>query len=122
MKEMIDNILEHSNDSNMNYSDYFVNLIIDNKINSIDELDNYEKYEELDTKLANAYKRVKKNLYKYDSLDYKESLKLDELLNEYSSLENNEDKIKYIIKMFNILSYDPIFYKQTYYMIINEEI
>lgn len=121
MKNLINNILEHRTESNKDYLDYLVDIIKDNEINTIDELDKYESINDIDRKLLNAYNVVKKDLYKYDSLNYAESLELGKLMDEYLNYDTNE-KIKSVIKMYKILSLEPIFYKESYNLIINNQL
>ncbi|NLC48018.1 MAG: hypothetical protein GX758_01480 [Tenericutes bacterium] len=122
MRELIDKLLDHTTDVNENISDYLVNKIIDNKITSLDELYNCENIIDCEEKLKKAYQKVKKNTYKKDMLDYKTTLEIERLEDKYKELNNKEERIKYIIKMFSILKYEPIFYAQTYTMIINNEL
>lgn len=122
MKELIDNLLNHTTDFNVDVSDYLINKIIDNRINNLEELDSCEIKIDISEKLEKAYIKVKKNIYKHDMLDYKTTLEIEKLESEYKELNNEHEKVKYIIKMFNILKYEPIFYVQTYSMIINNEL
>ena len=126
---LIEGLQKHVNNDNIYYIEELANIIIEEKINSIEELKEYEnKYNKINGEIPSLEDMAKRwiNLidtypYEHDGLLLSQIKKLQEerkLIND-SLLEN---KILHIIKYHYLTNRDNPFPYQTYQLIIQDKL
>ena len=110
MKEFAEALRRFTNNENARIIDDLVSLIIDNEVDDMDELKEWEdgnfvKGLTLENKANEAYLSMIKDVYKYDNMNSLQIDRLDDLKDFYNSSHNIEDKILYLIKMYDLLHY-----------------
>ena len=114
MKNLIDNLMMHANNKNMSLIEELTEFILENKVNSIEQLKDTNDADKL-------FNRIKKSLTRWDYLLADEVEELYKLESGFEKLEISE-KIKRLIKMHLLLDYELIYKYETYNMIINNEL
>lgn len=114
MKQLIDELLSHATNANMNFIKELSEYIIENKINDINDLkDNYN--------IAKLFNRINLSINKWDELNVSQTKELYSLKHDFNN-QNEEEQIKRIIKMHAILDFELVYKFVTYNMIINDEL
>ncbi len=114
MKELIDNLLPHTNNRNIVFIHDLTDFIIENNITTLDGLkDEYD--------IQKLFKRVNESINKEDELNVSEYNELINLKHNFNDLEETE-QIKRLIKLHALLEFELIFKYHTYNMILNDEI
>ncbi len=127
MKEMAEALVKFTNNENVRIIDDLVSLIIDNEVDNIDELkeleeSNFVKGLTLENKASEAYLSMIKDVYKYDNMNNIQINRLDNLKEFYNSSHNIEDKILYIIKIYDLLHYQLAFPFCAYSLILKSRL
>ena len=124
MKELAEALRRFTNNENARIIDDLVSLIIDNEVDDMDELKeledgNFVKGLNLENK---AYLSMIKDVYKYDNMNSLQIDRLDDLKDFYNSIHNIEDKILYLIKMYDLLHYQLAFPFCAYSLILKSRL
>ena len=127
MKELAEALRRFTNNENARIIDDLVSLIIDNEVDDMDELKeledgNFVKGLTLENKANEAYLSMIKDVYKYDNMNSLQIDRLDDLKDFYNSSHNIEDKILYLIKMYDLLHYQLAFPFCAYSLIIKSRL
>ena len=127
MKELAEALRRFTNNENARIIDDLVSLIIDNEVDDMDELKeledgNFVKGLTLENKANEAYLSMIKDVYKYDNTNSLQIDRLDDLKDFYNSSHNIEDKILYLIKMYDLLHYQLAFPFCAYSLIIKSRL
>ena len=127
MKELAEALRRFTNNENARIIDDFVSLIIDNEIDDLDEFkeleeSNFIKGLTLENKASQAYLSMIKDVYKFDNMNTLLINRLDDLKDFYNSSHNIEDKILYLIKMYDLLHYQLAFPFCAYSLIIKSRL
>lgn len=114
MRELIDELMKHPTNKNMNFIKELSEYIIENKISNIEDLkDLYD--------INKLFNRINNSINKWDELNVTETKELYTLKHEFDK-QIEEEKIKRIIKIHALLDFELVFKYQTYKMIVNDEI
>ena len=126
---LIQELQKHVNNENIYYIEELANIIIEEKINSIQELEEYEKqynkvndeYQTIEESINKWIKIIDQYPYEYDGLLYDQiqELKRERNLIDVGTLEN---KILHIIKYYYFTKRDNPFPYQTYQLIIQNKL
>lgn len=130
MKELIENIKKHLTESNSNIIENLINIIIDNSLNSIESLINLEntiftikgKKLSREEKVNYCYNNIINSYYDADSLDFEESLEYYKYYELLKTSINIEDKIKYIVLLYDLTGRKQLLVYELYNCIINNQI
>ena len=127
MKELAEALRRFTNNENASIIDDLVSLIIDNEVDDMDELKeledgNFVKGLTLENKANEAYLSMIKDVYKYDNMNSLQIDRLDDLKDFYNNTHNIEDKILYLIKMYDLLHYQLAFPFCAYSLIIKSRL
>lgn len=127
MKELAEALRRFTNNENARIIDDLVSLIIDNEVDYMDELKeledgNFVKGLTLENKANEAYLSMIKDVYKYDNTNSLQIDRLDDLKDFYNSSHNIEDKILYLIKMYDLLHYQLAFPFCAYSLILKSRL
>ena len=127
MKELAEALRRFTNNENARIIDDLVSLIIDNEVDDMDELKeledgNFIKGLTLENKANEAYLSMIKDVYKYDNMNSLQIDRLDDLKDFYNSSHNIEDKILYLIKMYDLLHYQLAFPFCAYSLILKSRL
>ena len=127
MKEFAEALRRFTNNENARIIDDLVSLIIDNEVDDMDELKeledgNFVKGLTLENKANEAYLSMMKDVYKYDNMNSLQIDRLDDLKEFYNSSHNIEDKILYLIKMYDLLHYQLAFPFCAYSLILKSRL
>lgn len=127
MKELAKALRRFTNNENARIIDDLVSLIIDNEVDDMDELKeledgNFVKGLTLENKANEAYLSMIKDVYKYDNMNSLQIDRLDDLKDFYNNTHNIEDKILYLIKMYDLLHYQLAFPFCAYSLIIKSRL
>ena len=127
MKELAEALRRFTNNENARIIDDLVSLIIDNEVDDMDELKeledgNFVKGLTLENKANEAYLSMIKDVYKYDNTNCLQIDRLDNLKDFYNSSHNIEDKILYLIKMYDLLHYQLAFPFCAYSLILKSRL
>ena len=127
MKELAEVLRRFTNNENARIIDDLVSLIIDNEVDDMDELKeledgNFVKGLTLENKANEAYLSMIKDVYKYDNMNSLQIDRLDDLKDFYNNTHNIEDKILYLIKMYDLLHYQLAFPFCAYSLIIKSRL
>ena len=127
MKELAEALRRFTNNENARIIDDLVSLIIDNEVDDMDELKeledgNFVKGLTLENKANEAYLSMIKDVYKYDNTNSLQIDRLDDLKDFYNSSHNIEDKILYLIKMYDLLHYQLAFPFCAYSLILKSRL
>ena len=127
MKELAEALRRFTNNENARIIDDLVSLIIDNEVDDMDELKeledgNFVKGLTLENKANEAYLSMIKDVYKYDNTNSLQIDRLDNLKDFYNSSHNIEDKILYLIKMYDLLHYQLAFPFCAYSLILKSRL
>ncbi len=127
MKELAEALRRFTNNENARIIDDLVSLIIDNEVDDMDELKeledgNFVKGLTLENKANEAYLSMIKDVYKYDNMNSLQIDRLDDLKEFYNSSHNIEDKILYLIKMYDLLHYQLAFPFCAYSLILKSRL
>ena len=127
MKELAEALRRFTNNENARIIDDLVSLIIDNEVDDMDELKeledgNFVKGLTLENKANEAYLSMIKDVYKYDNMNTLQNNRLDDLKDFYNSSHNIEDKILYLIKMYDLLHYQLAFPFCAYSLILKSRL
>lgn len=127
MKEFAEALRRFTNNENARIIDDLVSLIIDNEVDDMDELKeledgNFVKGLTLENKANEAYLSMIKDVYKYDNMNSLQIDRLDDLKEFYNSSHNIEDKILYLIKMYDLLHYQLAFPFCAYSLILKSRL
>lgn len=127
MKELAEALRRFTNNENARIIDDLVSLIIDNEVDDMDELKeledgNFVKGLTLENKANEAYLSMIKDVYKYDNMNSLQIDRLDDLKDFYNNTHNIEDKILYLIKMYDLLHYQLAFPFCAYSLIIKSRL
>lgn len=127
MKELAEALRRFTNNENARIIDDLVSLIIDNEVDDMDELKeledgNFVKGLTLENKANEAYLSMIKDVYKYDNMNSLQIDRLDDLKDFYNSSHNIEDKILYLIKMYDLLHYQLAFPFCAYSLILKSRL
>lgn len=126
---LIQELQTHANNDNIYYIEELANIIIEEKINSIQELEVYEKeynkvndeYQSTENALKKWIEIVDKYPYEYDGLLYDQIQKLKnerELIND-GILEN---RVLHVIIYYHLTKRDNPFPYQTYQLIMQDKL
>ena len=127
MKELAEALRRFTNNENARIIDDLVSLIIDNEVDDMDELKeledgNFVKGLTLENKANEAYLSMIKDVYKYDNMNSLQIDRLDDLKDFYNNTHNIEEKILYLIKMYDLLHYQLAFPFCAYSFIIKSRL
>ena len=127
MKELAEALRRFTNNENARIIDDLVSLIIDNEVDDMDELKeledgNFVKGLTLENKANEAYLSMIKDVYKFDNMNTLQINRLDDLKDFYNSSHNIEDKILYLIKMYDLLHYQLAFPFCAYSLILKSRL
>ena len=127
MKELAEALRRFTNNENARIIDDLVSLIIDNEVDDMDELKdledgNFLKGLTLENKANEAYLSMIKDVYKYDNMNSLQIDRLDDLKDFYNNTHNIEDKILYLIKMYDLLHYQLAFPFCAYSLILKSRL
>ena len=127
MKELAERLRQFTNNENVRIIDDLVSLIIDNEVDDMDELKeledgNFVKGLTLENKANEAYLSMIKDVYKYDNMNSLQIDRLDDLKDFYNNTHNIEDKILYLIKMYDLLHYQLAFPFCAYSLILKSRL
>jgi hypothetical protein len=127
MKELAEALRRFTNNENARIIDDLVSLIIDNEVDDMDELKeledgNFVKGLTLENKANEAYLSMIKDVYKYDNMNSLQIDRLDDLKDFYNNTHNIEDKILYLIKMYDLLHYQLAFPFCAYSLILKSRL
>ena len=127
MKELAEALRRFTNNENARIIDDLVSLIIDNEVDDMDELKeledgNFVKGLTLENKANEAYLSMIKDVYKYDNTNSLQIDRLDDLKDCYNRSHNIEDKILYLIKMYDLLHYQLAFPFCAYSLILKSRL
>ena len=127
MKELAEALRRFTNNENARIIDDLVSLIIDNEVDDMDKLKeledgNFVKGLTLENKANEAYLSMIKDVYKYDNTNSLQIDRLDDLKDFYNSSHNIEDKILYLIKMYDLLHYQLAFPFCAYSLILKSRL
>ena len=127
MKEIAEALRRFTNNENARIIDDLVSLIIDNEVDDMDELKeledgNFVKGLTLENKANEAYLSMIKDVYKYDNMNSLQIDRLDDLKDFYNNTHNIEDKILYLIKMYDLLHYQLAFPFCAYSLILKSRL
>ena len=127
MKELTNRLMMFTNNDNTLIIDTLVSVIIENNINSLDELkkleDSYfDSSLSLKEKIEVSYQEMVRDIYKFDNMSNDDINKLDELKSKYLESFNVEEKIVLIIKIYELLHYQMMFPFCTYSLIVEGKI
>ena len=127
MKELTNRLMMFTNNDNTLIIDTLVSVIIENNINSLDELkvleDSYHDSNlSLKEKIDVSYQEMVRDIYKFDNMSNDDINKLDELKSKYLKSFNVEEKIVLIIKIYELLHYQMMFPFCTYSLIVEGKI
>ena len=127
MKELAEALRGFTNNENARIIDDLVSLIIDNEVDDMDELKeledgNFVKGLTLENKANEAYLSMIKDVYKYDNMNSLQIDRLDDLKDFYNNTHNIEDKILYLIKMYDLLHYQLAFPFCAYSLILKSRL
>lgn len=127
MRELAEALRRFTNNENARIIDDLVSLIIDNEVDDMDELKeledgNFVKGLTLENKANEAYLSMIKDVYKYDNMNSLQIDRLDDLKDFYNSSHNIEDKILYLIKMYDLLHYQLAFPFCAYSLILKSRL
>ena len=127
MKELAERLRQFTNNENVRIIDDLVSLIIDNEIDNIDELkeleeSNFVKGLTLENKASEAYLSMIKDVYKYDNMNSLQIDRLDDLKDFYNNSTSTEDKVLYLIKIYDLLHYQLAFPFCAYSLIIKSRL
>lgn len=126
---LIQELQTHANNDNIYYIEELANIIIEEKINSIQELEVYEKeynkvndeYQSTENALKKWIGIIDKYPYEYDGLLYDQIQKLKnerELIND-GILEN---RVLHVIIYYHLTKRDNPFPYQTYQLIMQDKL
>ena len=126
---LIQELQTHANNDNIYYIEELANIIIEEKISSIQELEVYEKeynkvndeYQSTENALKKWIGIVDKYPYEYDGLLYDQIQKLKnerELIND-GTLEN---RVLHVIIYYHLTKRDNPFPYQTYQLIMQDKL
>lgn len=126
---LIQELQTHANNDNIYYIEELANIIIEEKINSIQELEAYEKqynkvndeYQSTENALKKWVEIIDKYPYEYDGLLYDQIQKLKserKLIND-GTLEN---RVLHVIKYYYLTKRDNPFPYQTYQLIMQDKL
>jgi len=126
---LIQELQTHANNENIYYIEELANIIIDENINSVQELEEYEKeynkvndeYQTIEESIKKWIKIIDQYPYEYDGLLYDQihELKRERKLIDVGTLEN---KILHIIKYYYLTKRDNPYPYQTYQLIIQNKL
>jgi len=126
---LIQELQTHANNENIYYIEELANIIIDENINSVQELEEYEKqynkvngeYQTIEESIKKWIKIIDQYPYEYDGLLYDQiqELKIERKLIDVGTLEN---KILHIIKYYYLTKRDNPYPYQTYQLIIQNKL
>lgn len=125
--EIIKKLQEHITDQNIDYIEELVDIIIEEKIESIDDLKVYEnKYNNVDSSnlyndvIYNYIKEIDDNPYEYEGRLYDD---IQTLKQERKMMNSDiiEDKIFHLIKYFKMTNRENPFPYITYELITNNK-
>ena len=127
MKELTNRLMMFTNNDNTLIIDTLVSVIIENNINSLDELkkleDSYfDSSLSLKEKIEVSYQEMVRDIYKFDNMSNDDINKLDELKSKYLKSFNVEEKIVLIIKIYELLHYQMMFPFCCYSLIVEGKI
>lgn len=127
MKEFAEALRGFTNNENARIIDDLVSLIIDNEVDDMDELKeledgNFVKGLTLENKANEAYLSMIKDVYKYDNMNSLQIDRLDDLKDFYNNTHNIEEKILYLIKMYDLLHYQLAFPFCAYSLILKSRL
>ena len=127
MKELAERLRQFTNNENVRIIDDLVSLIIDNEIDNIDELkeleeSNFVKGLTLENNASEAYLSMIKDVYKYDNMNSLQIDRLDVLKDFYNNSTSIEDKVLYLIKIYDLLHYQLAFPFCAYSLIIKSRL
>ncbi len=114
MKELIDELLKHPTNKNINFIEELYDYISENKISNINQLKD-------NTDIDMVYNRIQTTFCAWDNLSTEETREMYQLQYDFEKQEELE-KIKRLIRMHSIFKFELIFKYETYCMIINDEI
>ncbi len=126
---LIQELQTHANNDNIYYIEELANIIIEEEINSIQELEAYEKqynkvndeYQSTENALKKWVEIIDKYPYEYDGLLYDQIQKLKserKLIND-GTLEN---RVLHVIKYYYLTKRDNPFPYQTYQLIMQDKL
>lgn len=126
---LIQELQTHANNENIYYIEELANIIIDENINSVQELEEYEKqynkvngeYQTIEESIKKWIKIIDQYPYEYDGLLYDQiqELKIERKLIDVGTLEN---RILHIIKYYYLTKRDNPYPYQTYQLIIQNKL
>lgn len=128
--DLVNNLLKYINSNNSKIIKQLVDLITDNKINTLEELKHHEENKfKTNNKFMNKEEKINYclSIIKYSSYDY-ELLDYDEIQlykNYKNGIVTNDDlniKILNLIKIFNLTNRDNYFPYETYEFIIDKKL
>lgn len=130
MKELIENIKKHLTKTNSNIIENLINIITDNSLNKIESLIKLEntnftikwKILSREEKVNYCYNNIINSYYDADSLNFEESLEYYKYYDLLKTSPNIEDKIKYIILLYDLTGREQLLVYEIYNCIINDQI
>ena len=126
---LIQELQAHANNENIYYIEELADIIIDEKINSIQELEEYEKqynkvndeYQTIENSMKKWIEIIDKYPYEYDGLLYDQ---IQELKKERKLIDDGttENRVLHIVKYYYLTKRDNPFPYQTYQLIIHNKL
>lgn len=130
MKELIDNLKNHLTEENMYIVEELINIIIEKSINNTEELLELENYKfTIDDKVLSREERVKycynsviNSYYDADALDFEEALDYYKYYDLLKSSTKIEDKIKYIVLLYDMTRRPQLLVYELYNCIMKNQL
>ncbi|MGN1370684.1 MAG: hypothetical protein ACI4XM_00175 [Candidatus Coprovivens sp.] len=130
MKKLINEIKKHITENNKYLAEDLINEIIKKSINNIEELITLENnHFKIENKILNREEKIEycsnnilNSYYDADTLDFEESQTYYKYYDLLKSSSNIEDKIKYIILLYELTNKKQLLIYELYNCIIENKI
>lgn len=127
MKELTNRLMMFTTNDNTLIIDTLVSEIIENNINSLEELkilehSYFEKGLSLDKRIDITYQEMLLDTYKFENMSSSEINKYDDYKEKFNNSKHVEEKLILIIKMYELLHYQMKFPFCCYSLIVGEKI
>lgn len=127
MKELTNRLMMFTTNDNALIIDTLVSEIIENDINSLEDLkflenSYFDKTLSMNDRVNSAYDDMNKDIYKFENMSSKELVLYDELKEKFNNSKHVEERLILIIKMYELLHYQMKFPFCCYSLIVGEKI
>lgn len=127
MKELTNRLMMFTTNDNALIIDTLVSEIIENNINSLEELkvlenSYFDKSLSMNDRINSAYGDMNKDIYKFENMNSSEIDLYDEFKNKFNNSKQVEERLILIIKMYELLHYQMKFPFCCYSLIVGEKI